>query len=49
MARTKQALAGRAKTHQKQVLKLRKRKNRLKAKRRQARNRPHRRQGTKKR
>jgi hypothetical protein len=45
MARTKQALRGRAKTHQQRVLRLRKRKNRLKGKRRSARNRPHRRQG----
>ncbi len=47
MARTKQSLAKRAKTHKKQVLKLRKRKSRLKGKRRAARSRPHRRQGGK--
>ncbi len=44
MARTKQSLRRRAKTHQKQVLKLRKRKNRLRASRRAARSRPRRRQ-----
>jgi hypothetical protein len=43
MARTKQALKGRAKTHIKRTLRLCKRKNKLRAGRRQSRNRPHRR------
>jgi hypothetical protein len=45
MPRTKQSLKRRAKAHQKNVLKLRKRKNRLKSVRRRARSRPHRREG----
>ena len=49
MPRTKQSLKKRAKPHVKAVLKLRKRKNRLKAVRRRSLGRPHRRQvGTKK-
>ena len=46
MARTKQSLAKRAKPHKTRTLKLRQRKNRLKASRRRARSRPHRRQNT---
>ena len=45
MARTKQSLRRRAKTHRKQVLKLRLRKNRLKASQKKSRSRPHRREG----
>ena len=45
MPRTKQSLKKRAKAHQKAVLKLRKRKNRLKGVRRRALGRPHRREG----
>jgi|GraSoiStandDraft_26_1057304.scaffolds.fasta_scaffold1113476_2 hypothetical protein len=43
MARTKQALKRRAKTHIARVLKLRKRKSFLRGARRRSRNRPHRR------
>lgn len=46
MPRTKQSVKGRSKAHQKAVLKLRKRKNRLKGVRRRARSRPHRRQAS---
>jgi len=42
MPRTKQALKRRSKPHQKTVLRLRKRKNKLRAARRSARSRPHR-------
>jgi hypothetical protein len=42
MARTKQALKRRAKTHVERVLKLRKRKSFLKGARRRSRSRPHR-------
>jgi hypothetical protein len=48
MPRTKQSVKGRSKPHQKRVMKLRKRKNRLKGLRRRALGRPHRRQATKK-
>ena len=46
MGRTKQSLKGRAKNHIKRTLRLRKRKNKLRAGRRKSRNRPHRRQNT---
>jgi hypothetical protein len=45
MPRTKQSLRRRAKSHRKQVMKLRLRKNRLKGQRKRSRSRPHRRQG----
>ena len=42
MPRTKQTVKGRSKPHRAETMKLRKRKNKLKAKRRAARSRPHR-------
>ena len=44
MPRTKQSLKRRAKPHRKEALKLRLRKNKLKAARKRSRSRPHRRQ-----